>query len=53
MGFTALSDMARVLEHALQHVQLAPQGNEEQVSVFMAKRLTTFAACFTSSPQAS
>ncbi|MFX8824875.1 Hpt domain-containing protein, partial [Acinetobacter baumannii] len=36
VGFTALSEMARVLEHALQHVQLAPQGNEEQVSVFMA-----------------
>ena len=48
--------MARVLEHALQHVQLAPQGNEEQVSVFMAaaddirRLLHQFAAGFLKSP---
>ena len=56
VGFTALSDMARVLEHALQHVQLAPQGNEEQVSVFMAaaddirRLLHQFAAGFLKEP---
>ncbi|MFM6989974.1 MAG: response regulator [Rhodoferax sp.] len=34
VGFTALSDMARALEQALQHVQLHRQGTPEQASVF-------------------
>ena len=34
VGFTALSDMARALEQALQHVQLHRQGTPEQAEVF-------------------
>jgi len=34
VGFSALSDMARLLEHALQHVQLHRQGTPEQAQVF-------------------
>ncbi|QTN27413.1 Hpt domain-containing protein [Rhodoferax sp. AJA081-3] len=34
VGFTALSDMARALEQALQHVQLHRQGTAEQAEVF-------------------
>lgn len=34
VGFVALSDMARSLEHALQHVQLHHQGSPEQAQVF-------------------
>ena len=34
VGFTALSDMARALEQALQHVQLHRQGSLEQAAVF-------------------
>ena len=34
VGFLALSDMARLLEHALQHVQLHHQGTAEQAAVF-------------------
>jgi chemosensory pili system protein ChpA (sensor histidine kinase/response regulator) len=34
VGFSALSDMARALEHALQHVQLHYQGTSEQALVF-------------------
>ncbi len=34
VGFTALSEMARALEQALQHVQLHRQGTPEQAEVF-------------------
>jgi chemosensory pili system protein ChpA (sensor histidine kinase/response regulator) len=34
VGFSALSDMARTLEHALQHIQLHHQGTSEQALVF-------------------
>jgi len=34
VGFVALSDMARALEHALQHIQLHHQGTVEQAQVF-------------------
>nr|WP_315479540.1 Hpt domain-containing protein [uncultured Rhodoferax sp.] len=34
VGFSALSDMARALEQALQHVQLHRQGTADQASVF-------------------
>lgn len=34
VGFVALSDMARALEQALQHVQLHRQGTVDQASVF-------------------
>ena len=34
VGFVALSDMARALEQALQHVQLHRQGTPEQAQVF-------------------
>ena len=34
VGFAALSDMARALEQALQHVQLHRQGSPEQAAVF-------------------
>ena len=58
VGFTALSDMARVLEHALQHVQLQSRGTEEQAAVFMAaaedirRLLHQFAAGFLKEPSA-
>jgi chemosensory pili system protein ChpA (sensor histidine kinase/response regulator) len=56
VGFSALSDMARVLEHALQHVQLQSVGNPEQARVFMAaaddirRLLHQFAAGFLKEP---
>jgi len=34
VGFAALSEMARLLEHALQHVQLHRQGTPEQAQIF-------------------
>jgi len=34
VGFVALSEMARALEHALQHVQLHRQGTPEQAATF-------------------
>lgn len=56
VGFTALSEMARVLEHTLQHVQLQSGGTEEQASAFMAaaedirRLLHQFAAGFLKEP---
>lgn len=35
VGFDALSQTARVLEHALEHVQLQPMGEPEQAAVFL------------------
>ena len=58
VGFTALSEMARVLEHALQHVQLQSGGTTEQAAVFMAaaedirRLLHQFAAGFLKEPSA-
>ncbi|WP_440109938.1 Hpt domain-containing protein [Acidovorax sp. BL-A-41-H1] len=58
VGFTALSELARVLEHALQHVQLQSGGTEEQATVFMAaaedvrRLLHQFAAGFLKEPSA-
>ena len=58
VGFTALSEMARVLEHALQHVQLQSGGTTEQAEVFMAaaedirRLLHQFAAGFLKEPSA-
>ncbi len=57
VGFTALSEMARLLEHALQHVQLQPHGLPEQAQVFVAtaedicRLLHQFAAGFLKTPQ--
>ncbi len=56
VGFNALSEMARVLEHALQHVQLQSRGSEEQARVFMdaaediRRLLHQFAAGFLKEP---
>ncbi len=56
VGFNALSEMARVLEHALQHVQLQSGGTEEQAQAFMAaaedirRLLHQFAAGFLKEP---
>ena len=56
VGFTALSELARVLEHALQHVQLQSGGTEEQARAFMAaaedirRLLHQFAAGFLKEP---
>ncbi|MDD2712904.1 MAG: Hpt domain-containing protein, partial [Simplicispira sp.] len=36
VGFKALSETSRLLEHALNHVQLQPQGLPEQAAVFIA-----------------
>lgn len=58
VGFTALSEMARTLEHALQHVQLQPQGLPPQAAVFLAaaedirRLLHQFAAGFLKEPNA-
>ena len=58
VGFTALSELARVLEHALQHVQLQSGGTAEQAEVFMAsaddirRLLHQFAAGFLKEPSA-
>jgi chemosensory pili system protein ChpA (sensor histidine kinase/response regulator) len=56
VGFTALSELARVLEHALQHVQLQSGGTHEQSQAFMAaaedirRLLHQFAAGFLKEP---
>lgn len=56
VGFTALSELARVLEHALQHVQLQSGGTVEQAHAFMAaaedirRLLHQFAAGFLKEP---
>ncbi|HEY9209620.1 MAG TPA: Hpt domain-containing protein [Acidovorax sp.] len=56
VGFSALSELARVLEHALQHVQLQSGGTSEQADVFMAaaddirRLLHQFAAGFLKEP---
>ncbi|MFN7153959.1 MAG: Hpt domain-containing protein [Acidovorax sp.] len=56
VGFTALSELSRVLEHALQHVQLQSGGTEEQAQSFMAaaddirRLLHQFAAGFLKEP---
>ena len=58
VGFTALSEMARTLEHALQHVQLQPKGLSSQAAVFLAaaedirRLLHQFAAGFLKEPNA-
>ncbi len=59
VGFVALSDMARSLEHALQHVQLHRQGTPEQALVFtnaaedIRRLLHQFAAGFLKEPDAT
>ena len=56
VGFTVLSDMARTLEHALQHVQPQPFGVPAQMAVFQAvaedirRLLHQFAAGFLKEP---
>ena len=56
VGFTALSDLSRVLEHALQHVQLQSGGTHDQAHAFMAaaedirRLLHQFAAGFLKEP---
>ncbi|MCM2346539.1 MAG: Hpt domain-containing protein [Acidovorax soli] len=56
VGFSALSDLARVVEHALQHVQLQSGGTVEQAEAFMAaaddirRLLHQFAAGFLKEP---
>ncbi|WCM87528.1 hybrid sensor histidine kinase/response regulator [Acidovorax sp. NCPPB 3576] len=56
VGFHALSEMARALEHALQHVQLRGEGTAEQARVFLAaaddirRLLHQFAAGFLKEP---
>ena len=58
VGFSALSELARVFEHALQHVQLQSGGMAEQADVFMAaaddirRLLHQFAAGFLKEPNA-
>ncbi|WP_311221967.1 MULTISPECIES: Hpt domain-containing protein [unclassified Acidovorax] len=58
VGFAALSEMARTLEHALQHVQLQPRGVAAQAAVFNAaaedirRLLHQFAAGFLKEPNA-
>ena len=58
VGFTALSELARTLEHALQHIQPQQFGVPEQVSVFIAaaedirRLLHQFAAGFIKEPSA-
>ena len=59
VGFTALSDVARVLEQALLHVQLHRQGRPEHAQVFVSaaddirRLLHQFAAGFLKEPNAS
>jgi len=59
VGFTALSEIARALEHALQHVQLHGQGEAVHAIVFnnaaedIRRLLHQFAAGFLKSPDAS
>ena len=56
VGFTALSELARALEHALQYVQLQSGGTAEQASAVMAaaedirRLLHQFAAGFLKEP---
>jgi chemosensory pili system protein ChpA (sensor histidine kinase/response regulator) len=56
VGFVALSDIARVLEQALQHVQLHAQGTAQHAQVFVAaaedirRLLHQFAAGFLKAP---
>ncbi|MCZ8218465.1 MAG: Hpt domain-containing protein [Acidovorax sp.] len=56
VGFTALSELARALEHAMQHVQLQSGGTEEQARAFMGaaedirRLLHQFAAGFLKEP---
>lgn len=56
VGFEALSEMARTLEHALQHVQLQPRGLPSQAQTFLAaaddvrRLLHQFAAGFLKEP---
>lgn len=56
VGFNALSELARVLEHALQHVKLQSGGTQEQAQAFMAaaedvrRLLHQFAAGFLKEP---
>lgn len=56
VGFTALSELARVLEHAQQHVMLQSGGTQEQAQAFMAaaedirRLLHQFAAGFLKEP---
>ncbi len=59
VGFVALSEMARSLEHALQHIQLHHQGTSEQAIVFtnaaedIRRLLHQFAAGFLKEPDPS
>jgi chemosensory pili system protein ChpA (sensor histidine kinase/response regulator) len=59
VGFVALSEMARSLEHALQHVQLHRQGTSAQAQVFtnaaedIRRLLHQFAAGFLKAPDAN
>ena len=56
VGFSALSELARTLEHALQHVALQSGGTQEQAQAFMAaaedirRLLHQFAAGFLKEP---
>ncbi|PTT23780.1 hybrid sensor histidine kinase/response regulator [Acidovorax sp. HMWF029] len=56
VGFTALSELARALEHAMQHVQLQSGGTLEQAQAFMGaaedirRLLHQFAAGFLKEP---
>ena len=56
VGFTALSELARALEHAMQHVQLQSGGTQEQAQAFMGaaedirRLLHQFAAGFLKEP---
>ena len=58
VGFVALSEMARSLEHALQHVQLHHQGTPDQARIFsnaaedIRRLLHQFAAGFLKDPDA-
>lgn len=57
VGFMALSEIARALEHALQHVQLHSQGQVEHARIFVAAAedirhlLHQFAAGFLKEPE--
>jgi chemosensory pili system protein ChpA (sensor histidine kinase/response regulator) len=59
VGFSALSEMSRSLEQALQHVQLHHQGSSEQAQVFtnaaedIRRLLHQFAAGFLKEPDAA
>jgi chemosensory pili system protein ChpA (sensor histidine kinase/response regulator) len=59
VGFSALSEMARALELALEHVQLQSRGTAEQAQVFMdaaediRRLLHQFAAGFLKEPDAT